>query len=293
VPHVQQETPQVRPKVPDDPGEVSHVLQEPGHDCRETDDGQLGALRGSEKEGTHIPLWSDFRSECAGLFLAAKEKQKSEKSLSMKLLTWNVCRLLAGGRELALVNLLQATGADIATVSQCEIPEGTGEFSVDGYTTFTPAPSGGGKTRVIVLVENSLAVRANVKVIKEIMDLSVQLVWLYFSHHVISSGSGGRSLGAFVLDRIYRELTSQLNCAQSLQQLDLLPSQICKATEHSARVVIHGNFNLDLDQSDNNGYYMGPCSRPYPSARHPLAWNPLHRPVVQIVWQFPPSRRRR
>jgi hypothetical protein len=41
------------------------------------------------------------------------------------------------------------------------------------------------------------------------------------------------------------------------QRLEILLSQICKATEHGARVVIHGDFNLDLDQSDNNVYYMG------------------------------------
>jgi hypothetical protein len=56
------------------PGEVSHVLQEQGTDRRETDGGLL------------------------------------VKSPSMKLLTWNAYRLLAGGSELALVNLLQATG---------------------------------------------------------------------------------------------------------------------------------------------------------------------------------------
>jgi hypothetical protein len=87
--------------------------------------------------------------------------------------------LLAGGRELALENLLQANGADIATISKCEILEGTGELSVADYTTFTPPPSAGGKTRVLVLVENSLAVRANVKVITDIMDPVVQSVWLY------------------------------------------------------------------------------------------------------------------
>jgi hypothetical protein len=75
---------------------------------------------------------------------------------SMKMLTWNACRLLAGGRELALVNLLQARGADIATISECKILEGTGEFIVAGYTIFTRPPSAGGKTRVLVLVENSL-----------------------------------------------------------------------------------------------------------------------------------------
>jgi hypothetical protein len=127
------------------------------------------------------------------------------------------------------------------------------------YTTFSLPPSAGRKTRVIVLVENSLAVWANVKVIKDIMDPAVQSVWLHFSHHVMGSGSGGRSatLGAFILGGIYREWTPKLNRAKSLQRLEILLLQICKATEHSARVVIHGDFNLDMDQSDDNGYYMG------------------------------------
>jgi hypothetical protein len=65
----------------------------------------------------------------------------------MKLLTRNACRLLAEGRELALVNLLQSTGADVATVTECKIPEGSGEFSVASYTTLAPPPSlQGGKT---------------------------------------------------------------------------------------------------------------------------------------------------
>jgi hypothetical protein len=88
----------------------------------------------------------------------------------------------------------------VATITECEIPEGSGEFSVSGYTTFSPSPSlQGGKTRVLILVKNDLAVRANVKVIKDIMDPAVQSVWLHFSHHRIGSGSGSSTLGAFIL----------------------------------------------------------------------------------------------
>jgi hypothetical protein len=157
------------------------------------------------------------------------------------------------------VNLLQATGADVAAISECKILEAMEDFSVAGYTTFSPPRSAGGKTRVLVLVENSLKVRANVKVIKGIMDPVGQSVWLHFSHHVICSGSGGRctTLGAFVLGSIYREWTPQLNCAESLQQLEILLLQICKAAEHSARVVVQGDFNLNLDRFNEDGYYMG------------------------------------
>jgi hypothetical protein len=75
-----------------------------------------------------------------------------------------------------VVNLLQSTGPDVATVTECEIPEGFGEFSMAGYTTFAPPPSlQGGKTRVFILV------------IADIMDPAVQSVWLHFSQHSIGS----------------------------------------------------------------------------------------------------------
>jgi hypothetical protein len=126
----------------------------------------------------------------------------------MKLLTWNACRLLTGGRELALVNILTSSGADVATITECKIPEGTGEFSVAGYTTFSPTPSlQGGKTRVLLLVKNDPAFRANVKVIADIMDPAVQSVWLHFSHHRICSG--GATLGAFFLSHFFFGITSR------------------------------------------------------------------------------------
>jgi hypothetical protein len=60
---------------------------------------------------------------------------------------------------------------------------------------------------VLILVENSLAVRANVKVITDIMDPAVQSVWLHFSHHTIGSSSVSSSvtLGAFLLGGVYKE----------------------------------------------------------------------------------------
>jgi hypothetical protein len=61
--------------VPDDLGEVDNVPHEQRDVCREISD---------------------------------EEKNKGKNS--MKLLTWNACRLLARGRELALVNLLMSTG---------------------------------------------------------------------------------------------------------------------------------------------------------------------------------------
>jgi hypothetical protein len=84
--------------VPNDPGEVDNVLQEPGDDCREIfDDHHLKVtLRGSEKKTRNFPR-KGFRcgSDRTGLFLAAGGEKKPDGN-SMKLLTWNACRLLAG-----------------------------------------------------------------------------------------------------------------------------------------------------------------------------------------------------
>jgi hypothetical protein len=177
----------------------------------------------------------------------------------MKLLTRNACRLLAGGRELALINILTSSGAYVATITECEIPEWSGEFSVAGYTTFLPTPSlQGGKTRLIILVKNDLAVRAKVKVIKDIMDLAVQSVWLHFSHHRI--GSSSSTLGAFILGGIYREWTPLQSREESRLRLGSLLDQISKAADGS-RVVIHGDFNVDLDRVDDGMYYMATLAK--------------------------------
>jgi hypothetical protein len=164
-----------------------------------------------------------------------------------------------GGRELALVNILTSTGAEVATITDCKIPEGSGEFSEAGYTTFSPTPSlQGGKTRVIILVKNDLAVRANVKVIKDIMDPAVQSVWLHFSHHRI--GSGSSTLVAFILGGIYSKWTPLLSWEESKLRLEALLHQISKAA-NGTRVVIQGDFNVDLDRVDDGTYYMATLAR--------------------------------
>jgi hypothetical protein len=81
------------------------------------------------------------------------------------------------------------------------------------------------------------------------------MVWLHITHHAI--GSDSATLGAFVLGGIYREWTPLLNCEESLQPLEILLFQINKAAEHGARVVVHSDYNIDLDRADNKGYYMG------------------------------------
>jgi hypothetical protein len=85
-PHVRQETRHVRREAPDDPKEVVHDPEEVDHVPQEPPD-------------------------------SCRDKKTGDNT--MKLLTWNACRLLARGKELALVNILTSSGADIATITEC------------------------------------------------------------------------------------------------------------------------------------------------------------------------------
>jgi hypothetical protein len=182
---------------------------------------------------------------------------------------------------LALINILTSSGADVATITECEIPEGSWEFSVAGYTTFSPSPSlQGGKTQVLILIKNDLAVRANVKVIKDIMDPAVQSVWLHLSHHRI--GSGSSTLGAFIQGGINREWTPLLSREESRLCLGALLDQISKAADGS-RVVIHGDFNVDLDQVDDA------CQVPRRVHGYSRHGNAHHVNDLLVVWQLYPT----
>jgi hypothetical protein len=76
-------------------------------------------------------------------------------------------------------------------------------------------------------------------------------VWLQFSHHRI----GSSTLGAFILGGIYREWTPLLSREECNLCLEALLPQISHAADGS-RVIIHGDFNVDLDWVDDWTYYM-------------------------------------
>jgi hypothetical protein len=61
--------------------------------------------------------------------------------------------------ELSLESLHEATGADMATITACEVQHTSAEFNIAGFTTFVPLVPASRKTRVIILVKNDLAVR--------------------------------------------------------------------------------------------------------------------------------------
>jgi hypothetical protein len=166
-------------------------------------------------------------------------------------MTWNASRLLSSGRELALSNLLISSSVDIATVTECEMPETANNFAVAGYTTFHPlVPKGKSKTRVIILVKNDLITRANAQVCQDLMDDKTQSVWLRFGPVP--------PMGGFTLYGVYRTWSDhdgrEFHVPEATARLEAFNSQITRAAKRYARVVVHGDLNLDLDRSGDPLY---------------------------------------
>jgi hypothetical protein len=131
------------------------------------------------------------------------------------------------------------------------------DFAVAGYTTFFPkVPEGKSKTRVITLVKNNLVASANVHLCHDLMDCQTQSIWLQFCP--TSSKSSSLTLGAFALCGVYRTWSDQnghiYNAQEGTKLLWSLSTQIASAAERYARVVVHGNMNLDLDRAEDTTY---------------------------------------
>jgi hypothetical protein len=104
-------------------------------------------------------------------------------------------------------------------------------------------------------------VRANVKVITDIMDPAVctsattpSVAPPRVPPRAPSSWAAFTGPGAFVLGGIYREWTPLLSREESKLRLGLLLTQISKAEEHGSRVVVHRDFNVDLDREEDKEY---------------------------------------
>jgi hypothetical protein len=165
--------------------------------------------------------------------------------------------LLAGGRELALVNLLTSTGADVATITDCEIPEGIGGVQ---------------RGRLHHILTTSKRRRQNTSYrAREKRPCLQGRREGHTRHHWPGSPVGlvalqtpqnrqlhpGHHHGRlFSWGGIYREWTPLLSREESKLRLGSLLTQISKAAEHGSRVGIHGDFNVDLDRGEDKGYYM-------------------------------------
>jgi hypothetical protein len=115
-------------------------------------------------------------------------------------------------------------------------------------------------SRVITLVKNDLVARANVHLCPDLMDSRTQSIWLQFGPISFSSSSSSSSstMGAFTLCGVYRTWSDHdgpvFTVPEATKQLQALNIQISSATERYARVVVHGDLNLDLDRSEDVHY---------------------------------------
>jgi hypothetical protein len=124
--------------------------------------------------------------------------------------------------------------------------ETANDFAVAGYTTYLPlVPKRKSKTIVIILVKNDLVTSANVHLCRNLKDSQTQSVWLRFGP--VSS------MGGFTLCGVHRTWSDHnghvFNVPEATERLEELNSQITRAAERYASLVVHGDLNLDLDRS--------------------------------------------
>jgi hypothetical protein len=155
-------------------------------------------------------------------------------------MTWNAAGILTFGTEFALVNLLQSNGVDVMAISEAKIPASAVEFAVDGYVTFYPMTPASEKTRVIVLVKNSVAVESNVRARLDIMATSSASIWLEFE-----AVPPWRKLLVGATYRVWSNLTMErANLAD-------LTDQLMIANDSKGDTVMLGDINLDVSRFGN------------------------------------------
>jgi hypothetical protein len=160
-------------------------------------------------------------------------------------LTWNASNLTWGGHESALLVLLETTGADIIIVSEAELPRHyiDAGFNINGYVTFFPLMGldMNTKARVIALTKTELS--PHIKLRTDLMSASMQSLWIE-----AALPSGKVLFGGF-----YRTW-SRLNNRSASDDLAVIISQFGRAASEAKRVVILGDFNLDLFRLQDSGY---------------------------------------
>jgi hypothetical protein len=176
---------------------------------------------------------------------------------SLRVLTWNTDSLLNGGSALALSKLLEDTRANIVVVTKTELAASDAPFDHTGYTSFRPLVRSGGMTRVLILVKTTLAVAANARLCLDIMDPTVQSVWVRLDAHVLRAGGRAVPLGSMTVGGVYRQwsIDGKRGAGLLQEQFDVPLGQIAAACETSRQVLVSSDFNLDVLRQDDLGYY--------------------------------------
>jgi hypothetical protein len=149
----------------------------------------------------------------------------------------------SGARELTLKLLLREVDADVAVLSEVELPVAQNDFAITGFTTHWPLASKTFKTRVLVLTRSSL----QAKLRDDLMVISPQTVWVE---------AAGILVGGFYRTWSNADKTDKATTSSRRLDLEASLSQIEAATASAKRIILTGDFNLDLARQDDAGYYQ-------------------------------------
>jgi len=151
-------------------------------------------------------------------------------------LTWNAGDLTRSSvRELDLLHLLEDTGADVAAITEAELPHYV-KFSIPGYKTFLPQLDGRKKYRLIMLVKSELAASAST-IFNSPMDIWVQI-----------TPRSGPPLAIAGVYRLWRTESGER------EDLSAFHSRCEEAIGRYSRIVVAGDFNLNAARPQDISY---------------------------------------
>ncbi len=135
--------------------------------------------------------------------------------------------------------LLEELKPDVVALSEAELEEKDSSFHMPGYAVFYSSPFQQ-KIRVLLLLKDSLTSTAT----PSLLAVSHQDIWIRIA---CPSGSGSWTLAA-----CYRQWTKT-----ELADFSLLCDRIAEhsSSTPSSRVLIMGDFNLDVARENDAGYY--------------------------------------
>jgi exonuclease III len=183
------------------------------------------------------------------------------------IVTWNCNGIYSRGRELELSLLLGETGADVAILTETEIPAGHAMFAVSGYSTFAPRSTG--KMRMIVLVSNEVATLSNAKLESELLSDEFPSVWVRLGAYRVRGDGRVTLRWAVLIGGAYRQWSDKdrpLPAARERAQLDLFLAQVEAATESAKSVIFAGDLNLDSHRTTDSSYAKQTLSLRYMEA---------------------------
>jgi hypothetical protein len=118
-------------------------------------------------------------------------------------IAWNCNGILTCGKQLELSLLLAETHADVAIISETEIPAGHAMFAVAVYAGFTSMSTG--KTRIIILICNKVATLLNAKLVPELMSGDFPSLWIKLGAQRVRCSDQVALCVSVLLGGVYRQ----------------------------------------------------------------------------------------